>query len=281
MGKYERDWAELAEKNTAAGIRGELVDTADQKIANSICLHVEKEFNATVRTAKWVGAESYDDAGDIHVFLSDGRKIPVELKVSEKTGSGTKANPSTNILKKYIPNAVNYPDFDQNLGLKEQRYNLVEDITGFRPQKASQYEKLLRQLRSTGRTDILETIADITEPGQKAYATYVTDLLNSDLSVVQNMVNDILEGNNTTQESFTADLVYCVVKKYQSKKQSVEFYDFEQMDSTVSKVVAEGKSIKIQNRSGKDILRFSVTWKNICQGGATPCFNIFVGNAHQ
>lgn len=279
MGKFERDWAELAEKNTAAGIRGEAVDSADQIIADAVRAHVETTFNLGVATAEWVGAESYDDAGDIHVFLDNGRKIPVELKASKATGSGTKANPSTNILKKYIAGAVNYPDYDAEMGLLAKRYDIVETVTGVRPVKAAHYGAALRELRET-QPHVLSTIAEITAPGQEAYARYAAELLNSNLPKTQEMINDILEGNNTTQESAAEDLVYCVVKKYQSRDQTVEFYDFAEMDSRVGSVVAEGKSIKIQNRAGKDILRLSVTWKNICQGGATPCFNIFVGNAY-
>lgn len=279
MGKFERDWAELAEKNTAAGIRGEAVDTADQQIADAVRNHIEAEFGQTVDTAVWVGSESYDDAGDIHVFLKDGTKIPVELKASKAGGSGTKANPSTNILKKYIKDVTNYPDYDESLGLLAKRYELVEKITGVRPTKAAHYGAVLRELRNT-QPAVLEQIAAITSPGQEAYAKYAANQLNTNLTAAQQLVDDILEGNNTTQQSATDNLVYCVVKHYQSTRQTVEFYDFAQMDSAVARAVSEGKSIKLQNSAGYDILRFSVTWKNICQGGATPCFNIFVGNAY-
>ncbi len=78
----------------------------------------------------------------------------------------------------------------------------------------------------------------------------------------------------------TNDLIYCVVKNFENSKQSVEIYDFDDMDSKVANVISVGKSIKIQNKMGKDILRMSVHWKNICQGGSTPCFNGFVGNAY-
>ena len=74
--------------------------------------------------------------------------------------------------------------------------------------------------------------------------------------------------------------MYCVVKHYESKKQSVSFYDFSEMDSVVTEVVSSGQSIKLLNQHGKEVLRFSVTWKNICQGGQTPCFTVFVGNAY-
>ena len=58
--------------------------------------------------------------------------------------------------------------------------------------------------------------------------------------------------------------MYCVVKHYESKKQTVSFYDFSEMDSVVTEVVNSGKSIKMLNQHGKEVLRFSVLWKNIC-----------------
>jgi hypothetical protein len=50
------------------------------------------------------------------------------------------------------------------------------------------------------------------------------------------------------------------------------------MDRTVTHVEAKGKQIKLKNSKNKDVLTISVNWKNICQGGATPSFNVFIGN---
>lgn len=279
MGKYERDWAEYVEKQITAGISGESVENHDQSIVSAITDHIENLYKKKIATARWVGAENYDDAGDIHVFLEDMIKICVELKVSQKEGSGTKANTTTNILKKYIDQAINYPDFDNKLGLLTKRYEFIQQIAGIYPSKASQYKKILRELRDTGRTDVLEKIAEITSPGQQQYAVYVSNLLNDNISSTQKMVDAILGGNNTTKSTITENLVYCVVKNYSGKNQTVEFYNFDEIDSTVAKVISSGKSVKILNNAGKSILTLSVTWKNICQGGATPCFNVFIGNA--
>ena len=49
---------------------------------------------------KWVGAEAYDDKGDIKVY-PDGTEVHCRTKVSYKGGSGTKANPS-NLLRKLV-----------------------------------------------------------------------------------------------------------------------------------------------------------------------------------
>ena len=56
------------------------------------------------------------------------------------------------------------------------------------------------------------------------------------------------------------------------------FYDFLDMDRTVTQVEAKRKHIKLQNVKGRDVLTNSDNWKNICQGGATPSFNVFIGN---
>jgi hypothetical protein len=275
MNKFEREWAEVAEKKVASAMN---VDTHHRQISDSVVTFIENTHQAEVVSAKWVGSESYDEAGDIHVFLENNKMIPVELKVSKENGSGTKANPSTNLLKKYIPEATNYPDHEALLLV--ERYDFIESLTGTRPVKPADYSATLREFRADGRKDVLDKIVEITTPGQVAYATYAAELLNDNPEATQMMVNDILEGNNTTKDTVTTDLVYCVVKHYQTAKQTVEFYKFEEMDSNVRSVTSEGKSIKIQNQAGYDILRFSVHWKNICQGGSNPCFNVFVGNAY-
>ncbi len=166
------------------------------------------------------------------------------------------------------------------MGLKKERFALVEERIGRTLKNNSDYAKTLRNIRDSEDEVFLDIISKITSPGQEKYAEYAATCMNKYLSEVNRWVNMLLSGNNTTKTAANnSDLVYCVVKNFQSKKQTVEFYDFTDMDSNITKVVASGKSIKLQNKSGKDVLRLSVTWKNICQGGQTPCFNIFVGNA--
>lgn len=278
MGKHERDWAEVVEQEVASALQGKSVSKYNENIARAVEKEIYETFHCSIKGAVWVGSESYDDAGDVHVYTDNSRKIPVEIKCSKQSGSGTKANPSTNILKKYLRDIMNYPDFDEELGLRSKRFELIEQHSGSYPQNNSAYQKILRELKKQN-NGITDQIAEITLPGKVKYASYAADKMNADLKGTQALVDAILEGNNTTQDSYTPDLVYCVIKMYGSSKQTVEFYDFDQMDSTVTKVTSEGSSIKIQNASGKSILTMSVHWKNICQGGATPCFNIFVGNA--
>lgn len=279
MGKHERYEAELVEKSVTYALNRNDSDKHVTQIADSINKHLEHNFGSVCYKAVWVGREEYSDAGDIHAYISNGRKIPIELKVSGKNGSGTKANPGVKLFQKYIKDIENYKNFDIKKGLLNKRHELLEKVTGKYPKNAKEYQKMLRSFRNTDQEHILEEIAEITAPGQVEYAKYASDVMNENIDSVQNMINNILSGNNTCKDVIVEDLVYCVVKNYSKSNQTIEFYDFSEMDSSVTKVVAEGKSIKFQNKYGKDILRFSVNWKNICQGGANPAFTVFVGNA--
>jgi len=281
MGKNERSWAEEAEIAVTKALNNAEVDDYFYLIADDIKQHINTVYNSKVESAKWTGGDSYADKGDIKVILINDIELAVETKFSFENGSGTKANTSTAILKKYINKDIKtYPQFDEELGLKKERFALVEERIGRTLKNNSDYAKTLRNIRDSEDEVFLDIISKITSPGQEKYAEYAATCMNKYLSEVNRWVNMLLSGNNTTKTAANnSDLVYCVVKNFQSKKQTVEFYDFTDMDSNITKVVASGKSIKLQNKSGKDVLRLSVTWKNICQGGQTPCFNIFVGNA--
>lgn len=279
MGKHERDWAEEAEIAVADAINGIETSIYTQKIATDIVEHISKNYKCEIKNAKWVGSESYEDKGDVHVFLLNGIKVPVELKFSRDNGSGTKANPTTAILKKYISNDIKtYPEVDQELGLKDQRYRMVEEKIGRPIKNTSDYEKNLRHIRDTGGKEFCDMIADVTAPGQEQYALYAANECNKNLDNVNTWVKSVLNGNNTSKSVDDSDeLVYCVIKKFESEKQTVEFYDFTAIDSHITEVRATGKSICFDNKNDKTVIRLSVHWKNICQGGKSPCFNVFVG----
>ena len=77
MGNYCRDWAEESQKDTAKGIMGTSDSEYNQQIANAIPSRLGYAYtNAKIAFhAKWVGAEAYDDKGDIKVYLSDGTEV--------------------------------------------------------------------------------------------------------------------------------------------------------------------------------------------------------------
>jgi hypothetical protein len=272
MGKHERDWVEAAEQAVSDGLNGQEQNLSITKVVSAI----QEKIGIGYEKAVWTGGRDYKDPGDVHVIRTD-RKDRIELKFSHASGSGTAKNISQKTLTKKIDSSiVSYQQWDIDQGLKLQRYDLVESKIGRKLKTASDYCQQLRIFRDSG-DPIIDAIAQITSPGQESYAKYAAEQLNQYLDKVNGLVHDIL-GTTDLDESHQ-DVLYCVIKNFESEKQTTEFFDFTDLDKFITRVESSGKSIKFLNSSGKDVLRFSVTWKNICQGGATPCFNVFVGNA--
>lgn len=273
MSGHHRDWAEKAEKQVTNALNREDTSTYIQRIALAIQIKINKPYVKAV----WVGSEEYNRKGDVHLHQEDGTIIPIELKFSKEKGSGTKANTTTEIVKDFLSEEVqSYPEFDEQF--RKERYNYLGNIVGLELSK-KQYETALRKFRESKRS-VLTEIENNAKRSAESYASYLADKMNNNLNEVTSFAIEILKGNNTRKKSkLNEELVYCVVKNFNKENQSVSFYDLNNTESTICSVKATGKTIRLLNQSGKDVLRLSVHWKNICQGGANPCFNIFLGEA--
>lgn len=274
MGKHERSWVAAAEQAVAAALNGLPASDSIAAIAAAIRASVGTDY---VR-AEWTGGENYRDPGDVHLVWAD-RRERIELKFSRASGAGTAKNVSQKTLTQRIDASItSYQQWDQDQGLRSQRYALVESVLGRSLRNQSDYVRELRRLREFN-PEILDQIAQITAPGQESYALYAADQLNQYLDRVNLLIHEILGTSDIDTDR--QDIIYCVIRNFETDSQTVEFMDFTDMDKRIDRVVASGKSIKFLNGSGRDVLRFSVTWKNICQGGSTPCFNVFVGSANR
>jgi hypothetical protein len=275
MGKHERDWAEEAELAVTDGLNGLPVSVHIQQIVDGIRNKIAADSpNDPLVRAEWSGGNNYKDPGDVHVILASGRKERVELKLSKTGGSGTAKNLGAKTFYKSVSkNILPYLEFEESYKL--QRYTLIESLIGRKLKTATDYCTELRKFPRKG--DVHTQIANITKPGQTAYAQYAAKELNNYLTEVNSLVGRIL--NVTGAETPKQDISYCVVQHFETEYQTVEFYNFADMDRTIDRIEASGQSIKFYNAKGKDVIRFSVTWKNICQGGSTACFNVFIGNA--
>jgi len=272
MGKYERDWAESAELAVCSGLNGDTVDSYTQQVVDAI-----QQFEPNIRRAQWKGRANYSQGGDIILELLSGSKRHCELKFSLESGSGTAKNLGARTFTKKVNESIQgYKEYDRACGYHARRYTLVEERIGRAIKSTSDYESILRGFRSTDPL-MLDLVADITTPGQVAYAKYAADLLNQSLSQVNHLVQTILPISGTRPSN--EDMLYCVTKNWMKSSQTTEFYDFRDMDTQVVNIRSSGKSILFCNQHDRTVLTFSVTWKNICQGGATPCFNVFFGNA--
>lgn len=274
MGKHERDWVEEAEQAVANGLNGQPCSAEIQQIVSAI----QNKLGNDYLRAYWVGGDNYKDPGDVHIQWSD-RIDKIELKFSRASGAGTTKNLGQNTFHKKVNDSIiGYKQWDENANLRQQRYKLVESFIGRNLRNASDYCNELRKIRNSDPDHyILNQLAEITEPGQISYAQYAAQELNQCLDQVNELVHTVLTTSDIEPER--QDVIFCVIKNFQSENQTVEFFNFVELDKTITNVVSSGRSIKFLNRNGNDVLRFSVTWKNICQGGSTPCFNVFVGNA--
>jgi hypothetical protein len=281
MGRNERIWAEIAEKAVSAALNGSPAASAYiRQIADSIRREVQQQHPSDrIIGAEWVGGNNYANPGDVHVSLASGSVVKIECKFSHGKSSGTVKNLGQATLSKQIHDSIlGYKDFDQPY--RQQRYKLVENHISRPLKNAADYQRVLRQLRTSSSSadlEIYEQIPLLTEPGQVRYSVYAADCCNQYLHKVNELVCRTL--NIDESGVVASNVVYCIVKQFETKQQSVEFYDYTAMDHKVTHVTSSGQSMIFQNAHGHTVLSWSVHWKNICQGGQTPCFNVFVGNA--
>ena len=280
MGKHERDWAEEAEIAVTAAINDP--DTAPphiQHIARSIVDHIGRIYPGdAVAQAIWTGGSNYKDPGDIRAELVSGTPVRIETKFSHGQGQGTRKNPKTSILKKKLdPSIITYEDLDESRGFRKIRYDMLSERLGLPITRRPDYENNLRILRDAN-DPFIDQIIEATVPSQVAYAEYAAGEMNKHLVKLNEWVGDLLGIPNEDRPTVDQELVYCIIRGFESPKQTVEFLDCSEVDTEIVNVVTSGKSIKCMNQFGKCVIRFSVNWKNICQGGQNPAFNIFIGN---
>lgn len=275
MGKNERSWAEVAEQAVASALKGSRpVDTYIKPVADSIRAKLKQKYPSdSIKDAVWTGGNNYATPGDVQVLLTSGRVVMIECKFSHGKGSGTLKNPGQATLSEVIDSSIkSYVEHESRF--KDMRYALLESIIGRPLKNATDYENVLGAIKLKNPQDpILKKMKAITKPGQIAYADYAAERCNLFLAKVNDLVTSLLNLDDTH------DVLYCVVKQFESAAQTTEFHDYAVIDRKITNVIGKGQTIHFQNAGGKTVLRWSVTWKNICQGGSTPCFNVFVGNA--
>lgn len=290
MGKHERDWVEEAEKAVADALNGLPTNEFIANIANEIRQHVEvKNPGCQIIKAEWSGGNNYDDPGDVlvHVICTfqGGRIVNVELKFSRKKGSGTLKNLGQAFFQKKVDKTIqSYSEFEKDF--KDQRVKYLEGHLGTTFKNYSAYCRALRKIRDSAdsgdvsQQQVIEKIVSITNPGKEKYAQYAAEKLNLHLDKVNNIVPDLL-GLDEDNLVIKQGTIYCVIKCFESSKQTVEFYDYSEMDSQVTEVLAKSQGLVFLNKHNHVVLRFAVNFKNICQGGAAPSFNVWPGNAFE
>lgn len=292
---YHRGVSETFEKD--------LVNYINKKNTNAprnikiIGNEILSKFPTTIE-AQHIGSGSYDIEGDI-LLITEDKPINIEIKMSDSFGKGTLANVSQKLFQTINPGIIGYQDFHngyiyEDMPFKDYCWMLVGESMGKKIRTSSEYQVLLRTLRDSD-SAIVDEIVEITNGIKLEYNDYLVDELKKTpdyLYKLTFLVRLLKDGIHTYSEiknylsefkkvdDYKKRSKYYVVYIYNASSSNIssEIVDYSKALDTVHSIDAVGQSLVLKNIEGQTILRFSTHWKNICQGGATPCFNIFHGN---
>lgn len=294
LSTYHRGIAEEFEKDLT-----NYLNNQNSRVAPSVKLVGDeiKENFPNIIEAQHIGNRAYNIEGDIMLITSDFA-INLEIKLSDSFGKGTLANVSQKLFSAINPSIMGYQEFHnnyvyENTTVKNYFWELVGNTIGKKIKSNSEYQTYLRNLRDSG-SSIVKEIVDLTNKIKIDYNKYLLDMLKSTpdyLYKLTFLVRLLKDGIHTFSdirqeledfksiEEYKSRSKYYVVYVYNvSTNVSCQIVDYSKALDTVHSIEAVGQSIVLYNVDKQIILRFSTHWKNICQGGATPCFNVFHGN---
>jgi hypothetical protein len=291
MSSYHRGIAEDFEKKLTSYINNRNVNAqANVKLVGDYIIQCFPD----IVEAQHIGSKSYNVEGDI-LLVTESKPINLEIKTSDSFGKGTLANSSQKLFTAIDPNILGYQDFHNNFIYKNMRFKdycwkIVGDKVGKKIRTASEYATILRTLRDSG-SEVVDEIVDTTNDIKLEYnsylikelkktpdylykLTYLVRLLKDGIHTFSDIRKELAEFKGI--ESYKKRSEYYVVYIYNvSSDVSCEIADYSKAIDTVYSIDFVGQSIVLKNIDNDIILRFSTHWKNLCQGGATPCFNIF------
>ena len=275
MGSYQRGWSDVVESEVSAYLSGDCgVTSYNAAIGDEIKTGLAGKL---IKSSDWSGKGNYSEPGDIRLTLDDDSMVFVELKCSKNVvGSGTKANLGQASFKNSIPELLSYSEFDEKY--KKLRYTHILHLTNkenISEIKKSEYENVIRNIRDEYGKVGLSQIVKIATESQEGYAKYIADNSNSYMSGIQAFSDRLSNSQHESTNNKKHQLLYCVVNSVGKENQTISIKQF--TPKKIHSVVSKGKSIIMLDESKKVVWRISVHWKNICQGGATPCFNVFDG----
>ena len=299
------------------------------RCAVAVIRKIKKDFN--VNKAVFIG-RSYDEPGDIKLFLADNKTAYVELKLVEY-GKGTRANLGQDILtelKLFSDGRVlSWSEFRKrrnfdNIVLEKLNQYKYYDKASLSKYKGSEKERkgrFLRDLLKPRPGEAVETVAErslnnpdpriseaakivkeileIARLDKLEYIKYLRSLKQDPENIKRFVIlvlsgvhkEDIMKTIYTTFDRFIENLLkgMFIYKTYYVKKKTCEIC-VEDLTLLISKLVkskdfritfpANETNIVIEffdpdTKSWRRFLRIVFHWKNVFQGIATPCLNIF------
>ena len=276
MGKYERDWADdLGKKICHAFNTASNTTKAVQLAVDTI----HDQFPSATQI-EWIGDGDYGTVGDIAVYCDENIISAIELKSSRSNGKGTSANISQNFFGEWFDGGIGYSAWEKQDGIYEERYSIVEKLTGNRPKNQSQYVKACRELRDN---DSLDDIVNLTNSKKSEYVQKINQIVHTDLPRMSNLLHILRQGRHqikAIREALEDDVFstprILLIGQHLETDNPIWFWEekFSKIDDEIVNVTLSDKGLEFSQKSGKTA-RFQVHWKNVAQGVQTPCFNVW------
>jgi len=328
MGKFERGEAEKLEIDVVNLLNEGEVQTP-HTCAQRVLERIRGEFN--VRIAVFIG-RTYNEPGNIKLFLADGRVAYIELKFVER-GKGTRANLGQNALTEFglfegegIVSWQKFREkknFDGEVLKRLNKYSYYDEVKlpkyrgGEKERKARYLRELLKpkpgedielavrramssqdyKLRQVA--EIVNEILELARVDKLEYIKYLQSLRQNSESIrkftilillglhKEDILREAFRRFNQLIKSLEEGLF--VYKTYYVRRRDCEVCS-EDLTTLIGKLLKSNdfRIIFPQNETNcvieyrdpdsgawKKLLRIVFHWKNVFQGIATPCLNIF------
>lgn len=276
MGKYERDWADDLGKKICHAFN--TVSNTTKAIQLAVDT-IHDQFPSATQI-EWIGDGDYGTVGDIAVYCDEKIISAIELKSSRSNGKGTSANISQNFFGEWFDGGIGYSAWEKQDGIYEERYSIVEKLTGNRPKNQSQYVKACRELRDN---DSLDDIVNLTNSKKSEYVQKINQIVHTDLPRMSNLLHILRQGRHeikAIREALENDVFstprILLIGQHVETDNPIWFWEekFSKIDDEIVDVTLSDKGIKFIQKSGKTA-RFQVNWRNVAQGVQNPALSVW------
>ena len=311
MGKEERVYVEMMERNVVSELNNRPLDNLDQNDLNRVKdLALFIKSNYEFKSAEHIGNTYGTSIGDIK--LIGIKDIFIELKFL-KRGTGTRANISQDALTNnnlFSQSPLSWSQFREQNNFSEHIFGLLINCQCYGidilqlPLTSANIQKLGRIVRDKSEFDVnVQRVKNkISDYANKNKLEYIRYLSSHDYhkDFIKKFAVLLLMGRHTSDSlnefkkydfQETLDKIpdnYEIV--YVLKKAGHDIYKTEKLYKFINKIESYDVRLSfpedetnitidfLKDGSWIKTIRFSYHWKNVFQGIQTPCLNVFVEN---
>ena len=276
MGKHERDWADAFGKDIVNYFNDNSLEStlAVKRGAEEVFIRFPNADRLT-----WDGDDNYEIPGDIGVYSNNTLIARNEFKSSKSNGTGTSANVSQGFFEMWFKNGIGYTKWEKQDGVWDQRWEIVEQLTGIKPTNQTHYQDLCRKLKTNKQ---LDPIVEITNKKKSEYAQCIRGIVEKEPKRMAHLLHILRLGRHTipaikealNKEVFDTPRSILVAQYVDSNPQFSWDKKASSIDDEICSIETTNGGIMFHQHSGQEA-RFQIHWKNIAQGVKTPCFNVW------